>query len=173
MIFLKFRFYQLLAVMALLLAVPTTVFADGHLLVVEKTDGHVYRFWLSTQPEMTFGTTTVRFANAVTTIEMPRSEMKEFRFVNGSDVPTSIDAQSLPQRHVPTIGQESVVVENLHPSDRVRLVDASGRVLDTVQLSAVEDSQSSSTAQFSLSSLPKGVYIIQINQQETIKFVRK
>lgn len=165
MSYFKSRLFHFFVVLTLCLTVSTTVFADGHVLVVEKTDGHVYRFQLSTKPEISFGTTTVRFANAVTTVQMPRSEMKEFRFVKSSDMPTSVNSPSQPLHRVRNMA-ENVVVENLQPSDKVRLIDANGRVYTAHQ-------QSSSTVQFSLSSLPKGIYIIQINQQETIKFVRK
>lgn len=150
-----------------LLLTPKLCAAEANALIVLKNNGSKLTFVLSKKPELSFANRILQitYAGDKTLIEL--EEVEQFYF---DGLPTDISSPT------ETGGQEFkisypapdlAVVEGLNEKADVRLYSLKGIPYPkNVRMNRNQ-------AEISLSSLPKGIYIININSTQSIKIIRK
>lgn len=138
--------------------------AESKSLIVELQNGSQTTFVLSEKPEMTF-------ANHVLTIVMNNkssdfeiSDVKQFYF---GEISSDIQQLKVNELKIVYQSDDKVVIEGASESDRIVIYSIKG----VMQKAAV--SFDGEKAEVSLSSLPKGTYIVNVQNKQSFKIIKK
>ena len=157
---------KVLFILFLSLCFVNGVKADGKALIVEFSDGSKSSFVLAEQPVLTFAEHKMRIGLAENSIAFELTDVARFYFDENA-VPTSLeDRQEEKAFKVCCQNNEKVIIENLCENGRVSLSGIDGK-----HYQANVSTEGNQTV-ISLTSLPKGVFIIQINNQ-SIKILKQ
>lgn len=139
--------------------------AGGKALIVETTDGEKTAFVLAQSPVMTFSQNTLGIIIEDETTSFSFDAVKQYYF---ADAATGIDVvKGDVDLKITYQGEDLLVVEGMDEKDRIDVYGANGT------RSNVSVSRVGSRAEISLSSLPRGVYIVKIGNKQNFKIHRK
>lgn len=135
---------------------------EERVLHLSMNDGSTVIFMLKEKPQVTFSADSIKIVSATSEAKAKRSEVAEITFlfmetesgINDTDTDGTVDMNG-----------EFIKVGNLAKESKVTIFTADGRVAST------EKADDSGTATLSLTSLPKGIYLLNYNDT-TIKFIR-
>ena len=147
-----------------LMIVAQTASAADKLLVIETTDGTKTVFSLSANPELTFSGLTMLLNVGAQSHSFEIADVAQYYFE--SDV-TAIDGLESVKLRLRYTGSDKVIVEGSSPNADVRIFSTSGTQINGSVATA------NGQAAISLSSLPKGIYIISVNKNQNIKIHKK
>ena len=139
--------------------------AADKLLVVETTDGGKIYFALSESPELTFSGQTMLITTTTRSQDFEIADVAQYYFSGETTGTKALKANEL---RISQSGDGQVTIEGLHPSSVVRLYSLDGK-----EQPASVTYADGGKATVSLSSLPKGTYIISANKQQTIKINKR
>ena len=139
--------------------------AADKLLVVESTDGGKVYFALSDTPELTFSGQTMLITTATQSQDFEIASVAQYYF---ADEVTGVKALKANDLRISQSGDGLVTIEGLQPSSAVRLFSLDGK-----EQPASVTYADGGKATVSLSSLPKGIYIISVNRQQNIKINKR
>ncbi len=132
-------------------------------LVLTLADGSLREFELADKPTVTFNTENLVLDAANAHAEFPRGEVKSFHF---SAVPLGIEkTEGAAATTLRYVDNATVQLGGLR-ADRVRLYDATGRLL-------AERETTAGRAEISLQTLPAGTYILHYDKNSSIKLIKK
>lgn len=140
-----------------------TVRADGKALIVERQNGTKTTFILAEQPELTFADKALHISVSGKSTDFEIGDVKQFYF---GDAATDIAAPQADGLRVVCQSDDKIVIEGVGAHAVVQLFALNGTRL--TGHASVADGR----AEVTLTSLPKGIYLIKINQQ-TFKIYRK
>lgn len=138
--------------------------AEGKALFIEGTDGSKTAFVLSEKPEVTFVGKVLRVSVNGKNTDFEISGVKQFRF---NDAATDIEMLKADDTKIFYQLGDKVIIEGIRANVPVQLYSVSGTLLKG-RVSFSDDH-----AEVSFTSLPKGIYLIKISNQQTIKIYRK
>ena len=141
-----------------------TASATDKLLVIETADGSKTVFALSANPELTFNGQTMLLNVGAQSHSFEIANVAQYYFEN--DV-TAIDGLQSVKMRLRYNGSDKVVVEGISADADVRLYSTNGTLINGSVAAA------NGHAAISLSSLPKGIYIISVNKNQNIKIHKK
>lgn len=151
----------------ILLGLLTAPAAKGqNELVVQCSDGSTTVYALSQQPVVAFESANLVITAGEAEATFARAEVEQFFF---RPVGTGIGKLSsgAPERRVRFAAPDLIAVSGIAEGDALRLVTVDGR------MAAANIDRAAGTANISLAGLPTGIYIVQINQTNTIKILKK
>lgn len=131
-------------------------------LVIYLTDGSSAVFPLTEQPKITFEGENFKVVAEQATIEMPRADVKTFKFEERDA--TAIDEVANEATSITTDGN-SVTINGIAEGCAVRVFNTAGQVV-------IATTASNGSCSLSLEELVNGLYIINYNNT-TIKFLKK
>ncbi len=147
------------------LCVSSMVWAKDYLLVIDFTDGTDMSFALAKKPIITFADQRIRVSVGSRSSEFEISDVVNFHF---KEDPSDIRSPRVDDEY--TIiwqGDDQIVVSNATPDTLIRLYGIDGTMYSS-QVNANGD-----RIEISLAALPKGIYLLNINNSRTIKINRK
>ncbi len=147
------------------LCVSSMVWAKDYLLVIDFTDGTNMSFALAKKPIITFADQRIRVSVGSRSSEFEISDVVNFHF---KEDPSDIRSPRVDNEY--TIiwqGDDQIVVSNATPDTLIRLYGIDGTMYSS-QVNANGD-----RIEISLAALPKGIYLLNINNSRTIKINRK
>ena len=144
--------------------VAQTASATDKLLVIETADGSKTVFALSANPELTFSGQTMLLNVGAQSHSFEIADVAQYYFEDDVTAIDKLGAVKLRLRHA---GNNKIIVEGLSPTSDVRLYSVDGSQMPVI--TTVADGK----AIISLSSLPKGIYIISANKNQNIKIYKK
>ena len=147
-----------------LMIVAQTASAADKLLVIETTDGTKTVFSLSANPEMTFNGQTMLFNVGAQSHSFEITNVAQYYFEDDVSAIDGLESVKLRLRYA---GSEKVIIEGISPHADVRLYSTNGTLINGSVATA------NGQAVISLSSLPKGIYIISVNKNQNIKIHKK
>lgn len=133
-------------------------------LIIETTDGGKTVFALSNNPEISFNGQTMLLAVGSQSHSYEIANVAQYYF---GTIESGIGILKGTRFHIRNIGNDQIVIEGITPKTDVRLYSLNG----TQKTCKVV--LSSDKATISLTTLPKGIYIISVNQNQIIKIHRK
>lgn len=135
-------------------------------LVVQFSDGSTTVYALSQQPVVAFEGANLVITAGEAEATFARTEVSQFFF---RPVGTGIGKLSsgVPERRVRFAAPDLIAVSDIAEGDALRLVTVDGRT------AAATIDRAAGIANISLAGLPTGVYILKINQTNTIKIFKK
>ena len=135
-------------------------------LVVQFSDGSTTVYALSQQPVVAFEGVNLVITAGEAKATFARTEVSQFFF---RPVGTGIGKLSsgAPERRVRFAAPDLIAVSGIAEGDALRLVTVDGRT------AAATIDRAAGIANISLAGLPTGVYILKINQTNTIKIFKK
>ena len=154
-----------LSLLFLFCCLSCMVWAKERVLVIAFYDGTEMTFALAKHPLLTFADQRLCISAEGRTSECELSDVKNFHFKEGSSdirVPRSDDGFI-----VQWLSDDLLVICNVAPDAKVRLYGLDGRSYAGCVIAAPD------RFEVSLSSLPKGIYLLNINNQRTLKINRK
>ena len=149
--------------LCLMLAAQGVAAADK-LLVIEAVDGGKTVFALSAYPELSFSGQTMLLNVGTQSHSFEIANVAQYYFEN--DV-TAIDGLESVKLRLRYTGSDKVIVEGISADADVRLYSTNGTLINGSVATA------NGHAAISLSSLPKGIYIISVNKKQNIKIHNK
>ncbi len=154
-----------LSLLFLFFCLSSMVWAKEYVLVIAFTDGTEMTFALAKQPVLTFADQRLCVKAEGRTSECEISDVKNFHFREDmSDIRTLRSDEDFEVRW---IGDDLIVISNAAPDAKVNLFDINGRSYPGCVAKVADH------LEVSLSSLPKGIYLLNINNQRTLKINRK
>ncbi|MBO4754743.1 MAG: hypothetical protein J5543_09125 [Bacteroidales bacterium] len=147
------------------LCMSSMVWAKDYLLVIDFTDGTDMTFALSTRPVLTFAEQNLIISAEGQKTEIEMVNVANFHFKEGlSDIRSPRMDEDLA-----IVWQEDdqIVITNVSPGTIVRLYGIDGTFYPN-NINAFDNRQV-----VSLASLPKGIYLLNINSHRTLKINRK
>ena len=139
-----------------------TIYAQDEMaLSVSMHDGTVINFFLKEKPCVSFVSDSVEIVSSISKAKLKRSQVRDIKFT--TEPATSISEVS--EDGIVEISGEFVCVENMKQGCNVLLLTTDGRV------AMATTADENGVATLSLTSLPKGIYLLNYNNT-TIKFVK-
>lgn len=145
------------------LLLPMSTMATNTALVVELTDGQTINYLLLEKPVLTMDGTRLNIKSEVVETGYERSLVKRFYFTGESTGVKEVSKGALVYKQTDA---DHLEISGLSQSDRIAIYNAAG-----VQVGSI--SRDSDKAVVSLSGLQRGIYLVKIGKNQTIKFVRK
>ncbi len=145
------------------LMLPMTMLATGTSLVVELTNGQTANYLLQDKPVLTIEGTRLNIKTEAVQTDYERSLVKQFYFTDGSTGVKEVLKNALVYKQTDA---DHLEISGLSQNERIAIYNTSG-----VQVGSV--SRDSDKAVISLSGLQKGIYLVKIGKNQTIKFLRK
>jgi len=145
--------------------VSSIVWAKDYLLVIDFTDGTDMSFALTKKPIITFADQRIRVIVGSRSSEFEISDVVNFHF---KEEPSDIRSPRVDDEY--TIiwqGDDQIVISNATPDTQIRLYGIDGTMYPS-RVNAHGDRM-----EISLAALPKGIYLLNINNQRTLKINRK
>lgn len=141
------------------------VWAKEYALVIDFADGAELTLALSRLPVLTFDDGRLRVTVEGHKSEFELSDVLRFHFRNeSSDIRTLENDDDLA---VGWRGDDLIVISNIAPDAEILLYAVDGTVYSNRAIACGDH------IEVSLSSLPKGIYLLNINNQRTLKIYRK
>lgn len=150
-----------LTIFLLLMLISPYAMAQNN-LVVYLNDGSSATFPLQENPEITFAGENFKVISSTATIELPRSDVKDFRFEKGED--TAIEQLAKDNTSITSEG-DNIIIAGLADNSVVKVFNTSGQTVVTTRATG-------SNCSISLSRLTNGIYIINYNNK-SIKILKK
>ena len=147
------------------LCMSSMMWAKDYLLVIDFIDGTDMSFALSTRPMLSFAEQKI--------IVSAEGQKTEIELVNVANFHFKEDVSDIRSPHVDdeyTIvwqGDDQIVISNIKAGTMVRLYGIDGTFYPNC-VNTIDDRQV-----VSLASLPKGIYLLNINNHRTLKINRK
>ena len=162
--YLKIKVIILLMLVSTLL--PAGTLAAGSSLVVELKNGKQTYFILSEKPVLTSFGSQMRIESKSVEISYERSDVLRMYFADES---VGVDDIETDKNNVvfTQIGSNRLRISNLSEKDRIIVSNMAGRLYNDCV------SRNDSDAIVDLDGCPKGVYIINIGNKQTIKMTKK
>lgn len=145
------------------LLLPMSTMATNTALVVELTDGQTINYLLLEKPVLTMDGTRLNIKSEVVETGYERSLVKRFYFTGESTGVKEVSKGALVYKQTDA---DHLEISGLSQSERIAIYNTSG-----VQVGSI--SRDSDKAVVSLSGLQRGIYLVKIGKNQTIKFVRK
>lgn len=139
---------------------------SGRLLIVETTGGVKISFALSENPELTFNGQSMIVTTNERSQQFDVYNIVQWYFENESTGISTIRNYDKPIVNGPN--NEVIIVEGLSPTLDIQIYSIDGR-----KQSLYDSYYDGDKFVINISSLPKGVYIVSINKQQSIKFYKK
>lgn len=149
-----------------LLLLPLMAVAEvDNILIVETNDGVTVSFALVEKPEISFEGSVM--------IVKSEKESQFFEITNISkwyfeQVTSCIEAIKKEQPSIKVVDNDNIIVDSSSSLSKICLYSIDGKQ-QSVKVSYSDDSK----PVINISSLPKGIYVISINNQQSIKLYRK
>jgi hypothetical protein len=141
------------------------VWAKDYLLVIDFTDGTDMTFSLTTRPVLTFAEQSLIISAEGQKTEIEMVNVANFHFKEGlSDIRSPRMDEDLA---IVWQGDDQIVISNVSSGTIVRLYGIDGTFYPNI-INAFDNRQV-----VSLTSLPKGIYLLNINSHRTLKINRK
>jgi hypothetical protein len=143
----------------------TPMFAsENKALIVELQSGSQTTFFLSEKPVLTFANHVLKIVINQESCDYEISNVKYFYFSDQSS-----DVQQLKANNVNIVYQskDKVVIEGVSENDQIQIYSAKG----IMQKGIV--GRNGNNVEVSLSALPTGVYLISVQNKQTIKIFKK
>ena len=145
------------------LLLPMSTMATNTALVVELTDGQTINYLLLEKPVLTMDGTRLNIKSEVVETGYERNLVKRFYFTGESTGVKEVSKGALVYKQTDA---DHLEISGLSQSERIAIYNTSG-----VQVGSI--SRDSDRAVVSLSGLQRGIYLVKIGKNQTIKFVRK
>ena len=145
------------------LLLPMSTMATNTALVVELTDGQTINYLLLEKPVLTMDGTRLNIKSEVVETGYERNLVKRFYFTGESTGVKEVSKGALVYKQTDA---DHLEISGLSQSERIAIYNTSG-----VQVGSI--SRDSDKAVVSLSGLQRGIYLVKIGKNQTIKFVRK
>lgn len=139
---------------------------SGRLLIVETTGGVKISFALSENPELTFNGQSMIVTTNERSQQFDVYNIVQWYFENESTGIDTIKNYNKPIGYGSS--NEVIIVEGLTPASEIQIYSIDGR-----KQSLHDSYYDGDKFVINISSLPKGVYIVSINNQQSIKFYKK
>ena len=152
---------QLLLLVMMLL--PMMAMADDTAFVVELTNGQKAEYLLKDKPTLTMEGTQLIISSATVQAGFERSDVIRFYFSTETSGVKEVSKNTLVYRQ---IDNEQLEIIGLSPDDYVNVYNMSGSPLGNI-------TRTTDRAVVNLSGHQKGVYLIQVGNGQTIKFIKK
>ncbi len=147
------------------LCLSSIVWARDHLLVVDFTDGSEMTFALAKQPVITFADQIIRIKVGSQSSEFEMSDVVNFHF---KEDPSDIRSPRMGEDFtISWHGEDLIVISNATPVAIIRLYGIDGTFYPSHVI------VNGDRIEISLAALPKGIYLLNINNYRTIKINRK
>ena len=143
---------QILCSLAMLFFTLLSTITAQNTLIIHQKDGTTFGYGFSEKPVITYTETDLVLTTTKTVVEYPLSALFKFTFSNVETAVSGIKQDI--QTPVLSLDNYMVQITGAKPSQKVSLIDIDGKVLSTFQTDA------NGSLSFSISDLPKGVYII-------------
>lgn len=157
----KIRLLIMLAAMTM----PLLKLYAGSVLVVELNTGMVERFALLDKPELTISGTKLVVKSAVLEESYERSEVKSFYFENkGTGIEQVREDSSI---SIHQTGNDQFLITGISNQDKIVVCNHLGQTFEQFV------SRDGGTAVINLSTSYRGVYIIKIGKNKTIKINKR
>jgi hypothetical protein len=138
-------------------------------LVVEMNDGSSVNYILSQKPQISMGDQIVRITTGDNGMEVtyPDTQLKRFSF-RAFD-PVKIEETELPEKvlKVKYVDGQSVVISGTEATDRIALYTLNGQQMQ----GGISVANGETT--IDIASLPKGVYIINVSNNQSFKILKR
>lgn len=145
------------------LLLPMSAMATNTALVVELADGQTINYLLLEKPVLTMDGTRLNIKSEVVETGYERNLVKRFYFTGESTGVKEVSKGALVYKQTDA---DHLEISGLSQSERIAIYNTSG-----VQVGSI--SRDSDKAVVSLSGLQRGIYLVKIGKNQTIKFVRK
>ena len=133
-------------------------------LIVELQEGNKAEFVLSKSPILTFANKVLQIEINGSSNNFELNDVKQFYF---DDASTGISPISSTDVRIICQDNNRIVIEGINETDKVQLYSVDGKMMNN----RVEVNRS--RAEISLTSLPKGIYLINVPNKQTFKIRRK
>jgi hypothetical protein len=141
------------------------LWAKDYLLVIDFTDGTDISFALAKKPVLTFADQRLCISVEDQNSEFELSDVLNFHF---KEDPSAIRSPRVDEDFIISWrGEDLIVISNATPGIRIRLYGIDGTMYPSC-VHAVGNH-----IEISLAALPKGIYLLNINNQRTLKINRK
>ena len=145
--------------------VSSIIWAKDYLLVIDFTDGTDISFALAKKPILTFADQRLCITMENQESEFELSDVVKFHF---KEDPSAIRSPRLDDEYtVHWQGDDLIVISNAASNTLVRLYGIDGTMYPSC-VNTIGD-----RIEISLAALPKGIYLLNINNQRTLKINRK
>ena len=145
------------------LLLPMSAMATNTALVVELADGQTINYLLLEKPVLTMDGTRLNIKSEAVETGYERSLVKRFYFTGESTGVKEVSKGALVYKQTDA---DHLEISGLSQSERIAIYNTSG-----VQVGSI--SRDSDKAVVNLSGLQRGIYLVKIGKNQTIKFVRK
>jgi hypothetical protein len=152
---------QLLLLVMMLL--PMVAMADETVLVMELNSGETAQYLLLDKPKLTMDGTQIKISTASVQAGFERSEVKRFYFTKEATSVKEVAKNTLIYHQ---INNDQLEIIGLSKDDHVNVFNMAGTPTGQI-------ARSKEKAVVNLSGHQKGVYLIQVRNGQTIKFIKK
>ena len=147
------------------LCMSSMLWAKDYLLVIDFTDGTDMSFALAKKPVLTFADQRLCISVENQNSEFELSDVVNFHF---KEDPSAIRSPRVDENFIILWqGEDLIVISNTTPDTRIRLYGINGTMYPN-RINANGDH-----IEISLAALPKGIFLVNINNSRTIKINRK
>lgn len=154
-----------LLLLLLCFCLSSMIWAKNYLLVIDFSDGSNISFALAKQPVLTFSDNRLCVSMEGQKSEFELSDVLNFHF---KEDPSDIRSPRVDNDYtISWQGDDLIVISNVAPNSRIRLYGIDGTFYQGY-VNANGD-----RIEVSLSALPKGIYLLIINDSRTLKINRK
>ncbi len=137
--------------------------ADETVLVMELNNGEIAQYLLLDEPKLTMDGTQIKISTASVQARFERNEVKRFYFTKEATNVKEVAKNTLVYHQ---INNDQLEIIGLSQDDYVDVLNMAGT--STGQIARSKD-----RAVVNLSGHQKGVYLIQVKNGQTIKFIKK
>lgn len=147
------------------LCLSSMLWAKDYLLVIDFTDGSEMTFALAKQPVISFSDQIIRIKVGSRSSEFEMSDVANFHF---KEDPSDIRSPRMDEDFkLSWQGEDLIVISKATPDTRIRLLGIDGKLYPS------HVNVNGDRIEISLSALPKGIYLLNINNARTFKINRK
>lgn len=133
-------------------------------LIVELQEGNKTEFVLSRSPILTFANKVLQIEISGSSNNFEINNVKQFYF---DDASTGISPISSSNMKIISQDNNHIVIEGINETDKVHIYSVDGKMMNNrVKVNR-------NRAEISLTSLPKGIYLINVSNKQTFKIHRK
>lgn len=154
-----------IVLLLLCICMSSMVWAKDYLLVIDFTDGTDISFALAKKPVLTFADQRLCISVEDQNSEFELSDVVNFHF---KEDPSAIRSPRLDEDFIISWqGDDLIVISNINSDIRIHLYGIDGTMYPN-RINAHGD-----RIEISLAALPKGIYLLNINNSRTLKINRK
>ena len=146
-----------------MMLLPMMAMADETVLVMELNNGETAQYLLLDKPTLTMEGTQIKILTASVQAGFERDEVKRFYFTKEATNVNEVAKNTLVYHQ---IDNNQLEIIGLLPEDHVDVFNMSGTPLGNI-------THSKDRTVVNLSGHQKGVYLIQVRNGQTIKFIKK